>query len=241
MKFWSKVIADEIRGTNFWDTLYSSFGRNKDVYAISLTFQGQFQRLHCIIPLNDLWADHLSLLLMVQIVTPRYGKLPTCSNSTLQKTYFRWGGLFLCKMVTILHLEGLNLQMILPRFKPAYSVGQIKESHKPYHLQQCRKVGHRLQKYVTDDCTLSGSLLLYNKKGNGLRTVPQRMPEVTGHWRDVWPSQTTDWKHCVRKDSTLNSGADLGFRSAAASLGVACEGPLAKSKMTTWKTMLTVC
>ena len=75
-----------------------------------------------------------------------YGKLPACSNSTLQKTYFLWGGLFLCKMVTILHLEGLNLPMILPRFKPAYSVGQIREGHKPYHLRQCRKVGHRPQK-----------------------------------------------------------------------------------------------
>ena len=23
-KFWSKVLADEIRGTTFWDTLYAS-------------------------------------------------------------------------------------------------------------------------------------------------------------------------------------------------------------------------
>ena len=45
---------------------------------------------------------------------------------------------------------------------------------------------------MTDDCTLSGGLLFYNKKGNGPRTVPQGMPEVTGHLRDIWPSQTTD-------------------------------------------------
>ena len=72
-----------------------------------------FQRLHCIVPTDlfalaavmETWADHLSLLLMV---TPRYGKLSTCSNSTPQKTYVLWGGLFLCEMVTILDLEGIN-------------------------------------------------------------------------------------------------------------------------------------
>ena len=59
---------------------YSSFGRARDVYAISFTFFGQFQRLRCIVPSDlfalvaamETWADHLSLLLMV---TPRYGKL----------------------------------------------------------------------------------------------------------------------------------------------------------------------
>ena len=92
---------------------YSSFGRTRDVYAISFTFFGQFQRLRCIVPgdllalaaVIETWADHLSLLLMV---TPRYGKVSTCSSSTPQKTYFLWVGLFLFQMVTILHLEGSN-------------------------------------------------------------------------------------------------------------------------------------
>ena len=160
---------------------HSSFGHTKNVYAISLTFWGQFQRLHFIIPLNDLWANHLSLLLMVQIVTPRYGKLPTCSNSTLQKTYFLWGGLFLCKMVTILHLKGLNLPMILPRFKPAYSVGQIKRGHKLYHLRQCRKVGHRLQKtwLMIARCLVVCCYIIRRAMGQGLYPrVCQKSPHI---------------------------------------------------------------
>ena len=54
---------------------YSGVGRTREVYAISFTFFGQFQRLRCIVyVLSDLfalttvmetWADHLSLLLMV--------------------------------------------------------------------------------------------------------------------------------------------------------------------------------
>ena len=66
---------------------------------LKFTFSGQFQKLRCIIP-NDLFSlvaimetrsDHLSFQLMV---TPRYERLSTCSNSTPQKTYFLWGGLF---------------------------------------------------------------------------------------------------------------------------------------------------
>ena len=63
------------------------------------------QRFVCFSCCHGKWAVHLCLLLMV---TLRYGKLSTCSNSTPQKTYFLRGGLFLCEMVTILHLEGLN-------------------------------------------------------------------------------------------------------------------------------------
>ena len=40
-----------------------------------------------------------------------------------------------------------------------------------------------------------------NKESNGPRTVPWGTPKVTGHWLDVWPSQTTDWKRCVRNNS----------------------------------------
>ena len=48
---------------------YPSLGRTRDVYAISFTFSGQFQRLRCIVP-NDsfalaanmeTWSDHLSV------------------------------------------------------------------------------------------------------------------------------------------------------------------------------------
>ena len=47
---------------------------------------------------------------------------------------------------------------------------------------------------VTDDCTLSGKSFIYNRNCHGPGTVPWGTPEVTGHWLDVWPSQTTDWK-----------------------------------------------
>ena len=91
---------------------YSSFGRTGDVYAIFYILwtipKGALyctQRFVCFSCCHGKWAVHLCLLLMV---TLRYGKLSTCSNSTPQKTYFLRGGLFLCEMVTILHLEGLN-------------------------------------------------------------------------------------------------------------------------------------
>ena len=57
---------------------YSGVGRTREVYAISFTFFGQFQRLRCIVyvpsdlfalaAVMETWADHLSLLLMI---TPR--------------------------------------------------------------------------------------------------------------------------------------------------------------------------
>lgn len=57
---------------------YSGVGRIREVYAISFTFFGQFQRLRCIVyvpsdlfalaTVMETWADHLSLLLML---TPR--------------------------------------------------------------------------------------------------------------------------------------------------------------------------
>ena len=57
---------------------YSGVGRTREVYAISFTFFGQFQRLCCIVyvpsdlfalaAVMETWADHLSLLLML---TPR--------------------------------------------------------------------------------------------------------------------------------------------------------------------------
>ena len=96
---------------------YSGVGRTREVYAISFTFFGQFQRLRCIVyvpsdlfalaAVMETWADHLNLLLMV---TPRVSGnyKSTCSNSTPQKTYFLWDGLFLFEMITILLLEGLN-------------------------------------------------------------------------------------------------------------------------------------
>ena len=76
----------------------------------------------------ETWGDHLSLLV---IVTPRYGKLSTCSNSTPQKTYFLWGGLFLCEIVTILHLEGLN-SICQCTARILTCVGQIEEGRSPH-------------------------------------------------------------------------------------------------------------
>ena len=96
---------------------YSGVGRTREVYAISFTFFGQFQRLRCIVyvpsdllalaAVMETWADHLSF---VTNGNPKgMGSYKsTCSNSTPQKTYFLWGGLFLCEMITILLLEGLN-------------------------------------------------------------------------------------------------------------------------------------
>ena len=73
-------------------------------------------------------------------------------------------------MATILHLEGLNLPMILPRFKPAYSVGQIREGHKPYHLRQYRKVGHRPQKtcLMIARCLVGCCYIIRRAMGQGL-------------------------------------------------------------------------
>ena len=120
--------------------VYSSFGRTRDVYATSFTLFGQFQRLRWIVPSDlfalaavmETWADHLSSLLEV---IPRYGKLSTCSNSTPQKTYFLWGGLFLYEMVTVLHLEGLNsiCQWYCQDSSPCIEwIDELIEGHSPH-------------------------------------------------------------------------------------------------------------
>ena len=97
---------------------YSSFRYTRDVYAISFTYFGQFQRLRCIVPSDllaspavmETWADHSSLLLMVTARYGNYQPVPTLHH----RRHFLWGGLFLCEMVTILYLERSALLVTMP-------------------------------------------------------------------------------------------------------------------------------
>jgi len=157
------------------------------------------------------------------MVTPRYGKLSTCSNSTPQQTYVLWGGLFLCEMVTILDLEGIN--SICQWYCQDSSLHrQIEEGHRVHCWQQCGKVKLLLQRALLMIARCLVSRLHIIKKSNGLRTVPWGTLEVTGHWLDVWPSLTTDYKCCVRNNSSQ-------FRS----------GPLCpKTMLTVWRNVIVV-
>ena len=77
---------------------YSSFGRTRNVYAISFTFFGQFQRLRCIVPSDlfglaavmETWADHLSKVREAINLFQLYTTEDIIIFSGVDCSYVRW-------------------------------------------------------------------------------------------------------------------------------------------------------